>query len=189
MSATTLLFSALVYTSCETTELDITQDPNFLSPSQANADLFLSSIEVDFARVVNELGEETAEVTRMLYMNNRNYQNAYSPQSFDAEWTDIYQGILKDIDIMNGIAEDAEFYTHIAIGQIIEAYVMVMAVDFFGDVPYSEALQAENGILAPKLDNGVAIYSSALTLLDNAITNLGLDEKSLPSYRFILWWR
>ena len=43
------LFSVLFYTSCETTELEITSDPNFLSPEDANVDLFLNGVQEDFA--------------------------------------------------------------------------------------------------------------------------------------------
>ena len=39
------LFSVLFYTSCETTELEITSDPNFLSPEDANVDLFLNGFK------------------------------------------------------------------------------------------------------------------------------------------------
>ena len=37
-------------TSCETTELDLIEDPNFLTPRQASPDLFLLSIQEDFVR-------------------------------------------------------------------------------------------------------------------------------------------
>ena len=44
-----LAFSILMMNSCETTEMGLVNDPNSLSPDQANADYFLNSIQVDFA--------------------------------------------------------------------------------------------------------------------------------------------
>jgi len=48
--ASILLGIALVFSSCETLELDLTENPNFLNPSQANVDFFLASIQEDFVR-------------------------------------------------------------------------------------------------------------------------------------------
>ena len=66
---------------------------------------------------------------------------------------------------------------HIAIGQIIEAYVMVTLVDFFGDVPYSESLKAADldldTRLNPQAQPGAEIYAAMHTKLDEAITALG----------------
>ena len=48
-----LAFSSalLVMASCETNELDLTEDPNFLTPAQASSDFFLNSIQEDFAKL------------------------------------------------------------------------------------------------------------------------------------------
>lgn len=169
-----LVISGSMFISCESTELDLTQDPNFLAPEQADPDFFLNAIQEDFARLVNSIGTSTAQVTRILAFTSRNYQNAFDPAGFDNEWREAYQQILLDIRLMNVLAEERELYTHIAIGQIIEAYVMVMLVDFWGDVPYSEALLAEEGNFTPALDAGSSIYDAALVLCDNAIANLAL---------------
>ncbi len=40
----------LTFNSCETTDLDITANPNALTPDQASVDFFLSSIQEDFIR-------------------------------------------------------------------------------------------------------------------------------------------
>jgi hypothetical protein len=81
---------------------------------------------------------------------------------------------------MNPLAEEAGQFTHIAIGQILEAYIMMSMVDFFGDVPYSEAVSGGEGILNPTVDSGASIYQAADQLLVDAIANLGKDETSLP---------
>ena len=51
------LTSILVLSSCETTELDLTTNPNALNPSQASADLFMNGIQEDFAFFVNSMGD------------------------------------------------------------------------------------------------------------------------------------
>lgn len=113
--------TTLIIISCETTELEITSNPNFLSPEQADADFFLNAVQEDFARLIQSLGNDGAELTRIDYMNGRDYQNAYSPSEFNNEWEDAYQGILEDIRLMNILALEAEQYNHIAIGQVLQS--------------------------------------------------------------------
>jgi hypothetical protein len=134
------MFSAGILFSCETTELDLTSDPNAVSPDQASADFYLNRIQEEFARFNNAIGTNGAEVTRMEYMGTRLYQQAYSPASQDFEWSVAYSSMLTDIAAMNELATEDNFRRHIGIGQVIKAFTAVTLVDFYGDVPYSEAI-------------------------------------------------
>lgn len=165
------LFSVFFYTSCETTNLEITSDPNFLSPEDANVDLFLNGIQEDFARFVQGFGDTGAELTRIDYMSGRNYADVYSPQSFNGLWQSAYQGMREDLRIMNALAAESGQSFHVAIGQVIEAYVMVTLVDFFGNVPYSESLAGSEN-LNPNVDPGADIYAAMHTKLNEAIATL-----------------
>ena len=179
------IFSVLFYTSCETTELEITSDPNFLSPEDANVDLFINGIQEDFARFVQGFGDVGSELTRIDYMSGRNYADVYSPQTFNGLWRSAYQGMREDIRVMNGLAgtgtADAAFRYQVGMARVIEAYVMVTLVDFFGDVPYTESLSADNlqleGRLNPGQTGGREIYDAMLAQLDLAIA----DFQSGPS--------
>ena len=66
------LCAIFVLVSCETIELDLTSNPNALSPEQADPTFFLNSIQVDFAFWVNTMGDRGGELTRINYMNWRN---------------------------------------------------------------------------------------------------------------------
>ena len=175
--------SGVLFNSCESTELDLTNDPNALTPSQANTDFYLNAAQQRFAEVVEELGEYGAEVVRIENMGTRNYQNAYSPATFDDPWEFSYQETLKNLRDMNGLAEEAELFYHIGMGQVMEAYLVTQFVDYFGDIPYSEALQAPE-VLNPNVDAGADVYAAALVLLDEAIANLGRTSAALPQNDF-----
>ena len=175
--------TGIVFNSCETAELDLTNDPNALTPSQANPDFYLNSVQETFARTVESLGETGAQVTRIENMGTRDYQNAYSPNSFDNEWEQSYQEVIKNIRDMNVLAEEAELFYHIGMGQVMEAYTITLLVDYFGDVPYSEAISAPI-ILNPALDSGADIYTAALALLDQAIANFNAESSALPQNDF-----
>ncbi len=197
--AISFLTGSLAFISCESKELDITEDPNFLTPVQASPDFFLNSIQEDFARTIE--GDATGdpqdnfqtggnvngdglsilgmELTRLMPFGSRDYRGGYQDIDTDDEWDNAYRGVLFDIRTMTPAAEENGLTRHLGIAQFIEAYTMVTLVDFFGDVPYSEAVQAPE-ILNPALDSGASIYDAALGLLDQAIVNFTNSASALP---------
>lgn len=197
LAAGTILFG-----SCETTDLNLSENPNQLRPDQSSADLFLNSIQVDFATFVEIMGQNGGQLIRVENMNGRSYRNvnAFSSAQLNQEWNIAYQadngeslstgleinGLLADIRAMAPEALEQELFHHTAIGQFFEAYTMITLVDFFGDVPYSEAMQAnaETPILNPNVDSGASIYDAALLLLDQAIANFQLDVVVEPANDF-----
>lgn len=162
----------MILGACETTELDITQNPNGLTPEAASTNGYINAIQVDFGILIASLEVEASETVRILNMDGRNYQQAFPPTRFDNEWEEAYQQILKDIRELVPLAEEAQEYRHIGMAQVLEAYVIVTLVDFFGDIPYGEALQGADNI-NPSVagDGGASVYASALTLLDEAVMN------------------
>jgi len=175
-----VLCGGLFFASCETTELDLTQNPNALAPDQADPDFYLNAIQISFAYLTESFGNTAGALTRVDYMNGRDYANAYSPGSFDGRWSSAYQTIMNDIKELNVIADETGLTRHKAIGQVIEAHILMTLVDFFGDIPYTEALAgAEN--LNPVADSGASVYAAAIALLDGAITNFNNDALGDPA--------
>ncbi len=165
--------SLLVLSSCETTELDLTVNPNALNPAQASTDLFINNIQEDFASFVDNMGDVGARLTRVAYLGgDRMYRDNYSPGSFSGAWASAYQGMLEDIRLMNALAAENGLTYHIAMGEVFQAYIMLTLVDYFGDVPYSEALLGSEN-LNPAADSGQSVYNAAIGLLDSAISNFG----------------
>lgn len=169
--------------SCETTELDLRTNPNALSADQGSPDFLLNNIQLNFASTVESFGRTGAELTRIDYMFGRTYRNVYTPSAFDGEWTNSYTEIRTDIDAMTPLAEAAGLNFHLGIAQFIEAYTFTMLVDFFGEIPYSEAnLGAEN--FNPSVDPGASIYDAAFSLLDQAIANFTDGGVAAPQNDF-----
>jgi len=165
------LTSILVLSSCETTELDLTSNPNALSPEQASTDLFINNIQEDFASFVSSMGDIGARLTRVAYLGgDRSYRDNYGPSSFSGVWASAYQGMMEDIRLMNILADENGLTYYKGMGQVMQAYIALTLVDYFGDVPYSEALQGADN-LNPAADSGSSVYDAAISLLDAAISN------------------
>jgi len=185
-----LLTIGIIINGCETTSLTVQDSPNALNPSTADVDFFLNNIQQGLAAFItgyegsgfDGMSEFGMEATRMLAaINGNTYRSISDPGDFDEVWATAYSNVLEDIKAMNAVALPAEQYTHVAIGEIVESYIMMTLVDFFGDVPYSEALQGNEGIFNPIVDSGASIYEAADALLVDAIENLNKTEIALPT--------
>ncbi len=183
------IIGLLVMSACETTELDLRENPNNLSAGQEDLDLVLNNIQLEFVDFLDGTGGQGdgfgrigAELCRIDYMFGRNYTNAYGPAGFDDEWTTAYADMLSDIRLLTPSAEEQELFVHIGIAKTLEAFTLVTLVDFFGDVPYTEAVSEE--FPNPLRDSGADVYASALTLLDEAIANFNLEASTLPAIDF-----
>lgn len=182
----------IVTNSCETGELELLNDPSRLRPEQASEDLFINSIQLGLANFFDSdtqdnfvgASEFGMQVTRMTTMNGGNaYENAYTPAGMNGMYQDAYSKTMIDIRTLYPLAEEKGLWTHVAMAQVIEAYVMMTLVDYFGDFPYSEAFQgAEN--IAPKLDAGEDIYAAAEQLLLDAVANFKKQESATPETDF-----
>ncbi len=187
-----LIILMITVVSCETLELKVEDSPNNLSPQQADVDFFLNAIQQGLAafhsgiegsgfQSMSELGMEPV---RMLHGFGPSYREYQTPGSYNEVWDNAYSFTLADIRTMIPLAEEGGLFTHLAIGQVIEAYIMMSLVDYFGDVPYSEAINGTDGIFNPKLDSGAAIYTAVDQLLLDAINNFQKEETALPTNDF-----
>ena len=162
-------------TSCE---LDKQDNPNSLAPEQANVDFLLNNLQITFRDVVNNLQTRGQELTRMQNMFGSTYGNAYFPTTFNGVWTDAYANLLVDANVLIPVAEERELFHHVGIAQILSAYTLAILVDNFGDVPYTQALDATN--FNPNVDSGEDVYAAALNMLDEAIANLNKTPLAEP---------
>jgi len=181
-----VLFSAaLALTSCNdgAWELDLTENPNALTPEQADPNFLLNKVQVDYGYWIESFGYTGGQLIRIDQMSGRVYETAYGPSAFDGRWSSAYRGMLEDLRVMNSLAVEGDLTHHLAIGQFIQAHIMMTLVDYMGDVPYSEALKgAEN--LNPAADAGADVYAAAIALLDEAITNFQSSAAADPQYDF-----
>jgi len=159
----------LVLSSCETADLELTTNPNALDPSQASADFFLNGIQEDFASWAHWMGDTGGDFARINYMSGRTYANVYSPGSFNGRWSSAYRGMLEDIRLMNVLSAERPYA--LGMGEVMEAYIYLTLVDYFGDVPQAEALDANNGVLNPNASAGADVYAHAIGKLTAAIAN------------------
>ncbi|MBU2997070.1 SusD/RagB family nutrient-binding outer membrane lipoprotein [Cellulophaga baltica] len=158
--------------SCETTELNLTTDPNSPNPENLDVDFTLNNIQLDFAEVFEQATEAGGEAVRLEYMFDEYDVNYNSTNSNTTVlWRTAYANVLQDIETLIPIAESSELFVHSGIARVIKAYTLMTLVDYFGDVPLTTANNGDEGELFPTVDEDTAIYDLVLTELDNAIAD------------------
>ena len=134
----TVLSASVFFYSCETTELEDLASPNALSADLADVDLLLNSIQLNYLGSMGNMHGTSAPLARIQYMFGRNYYENYSSGTASSMWSNLYSGMLPDIEaIESQNGEDNLLAFHLGISKTMAAHVMMGLVDFVGDVPWS----------------------------------------------------
>ena len=84
----------------------------------------------------------------------------------------LYGNLLADLEQLRLQTQETSPY-YAGIAKILQAYVFAIAVDAFGNVPYTEALKFA-GNTKPRYDDSRSIYDSLFGLIDAGIADLRL---------------
>jgi hypothetical protein len=97
------------------------------------------------------------------------YQYAIDENATNGFHSAIYgSGGLVDIRKLQQRSRDVGDFRMLGVAQVMEAQVIGLGADYFGDLVYKGALQGGNPALTPQLE----VYDSVQAVLDQAITNL-----------------
>ncbi|PLX22937.1 MAG: SusD/RagB family nutrient-binding outer membrane lipoprotein [Marinilabiliales bacterium] len=178
---TNLILVVILLASCSEDYLDVNVDPN--NPSTVSPDLILPTAMKYTADVIQ--GSRRANTLGNLMMYNWSQADGYSWYTNEFNYlvnTSFYRGIFNDsysepltqYQILENL-EDEEYVYYVAIAKIMQSYHFQLLVDFYGDVPYFEALQ-RGAEATPAYDDAQEIYddliielTSAIDLIDNAV--------------------
>lgn len=166
-------FSAIILLagSCKKQLDDLIVNPNTATLDKAEVDLYLNAAQLSFASFFDANSNTGMQLTRLRNMGGANYNQAYNPQSFNGVWSTAYRSIITQINAMEPLATAQNRWHHVGIGQVLKAYTGMTLVDFFGDIPWTEAGNPANSVSNPKIDKGADVYASCIKLLDDAIAN------------------
>lgn len=176
ISVLLILLLGLTFTSCETTDLDLVNDPNQVTVVNGDLERYMTAIQIDFKSFANAMGGNGAALVRIGQMGSVNYVNAFSPASTNFEWRLAYSNMFSDMKNAEELATNLGGRNkHIGVMKVLKAYTLMTLVDYFGDVPYSEATNLSD-FPQPNLDDDASVYAAAISMLDQAKTLLQDDE-------------
>ncbi|MDX2069105.1 MAG: SusD/RagB family nutrient-binding outer membrane lipoprotein [Haliscomenobacter sp.] len=171
-----ILFLVLAVTLMGSCELDLLDNPNAVTVNNADINYILNSVELGARNNFGDFSGLGGAFTRMFHLGGAAiYDNSSSPAGSDGRWNTAYAGVLADVNALIPLAEKGELFVHAGIGRVVRAMVLMNLVDYFGDVPYSQALDPSN--FNPGVDKGADVYAAALADLNKAIENFNAKSK------------
>ncbi len=187
----TLMVPLLMLVACKKDLTSVNVDPK--SPLQYPATAFFTGAQKNLADLLSSTNVNT-NIFRLIvqYWTETTYTDE---SNFDLGtrqiprqvWNGLYRDVIRDFreaktliptELMNATpTADAMIKKNdLAITEIMEIYTWFYAVTTFGNIPYSEAMDASK--TQPKYDDQKTIYYDLLTRLDAAIAKLDVNGDS-----------
>ena len=149
-------------------------NPN--APETASAPLLLSGAEVStFATYSGQLARISSILVQQTAGNQSQLQTigqyVIGEGTITNEWSTIYTGALVNCrTLIDRYGEGNPHYVGMA--KVLMALNFGAATDMWGDVPFTEALKAQQGNFQPRYDKQEDVLKGIQTLLDEAIASL-----------------
>jgi hypothetical protein len=172
------IYITVFITLASSCNLDLLDDPNAVKLTSTGPSLLLNQIQVDLAGFFNTASTFGMQVTRLQNSGGSVYENFANPQAFDGMWTTGYAAVLTDCDILIKQADASQFTVHAGMARVMQAYTLSVLVDYFGNVPFSQAFKGLDN-LNPGVDKMEDLYPAILAILDQAIVNLNTTPNAL----------
>ncbi len=179
------LFAAFLFVGCEDYfGGDSNVDPD--NPITVTESVILPQVQArlaytyggDFARYI---GINTHHVDGIARQHLVFHQYGLIGSDCDAAWSNVFTGTLQSNRRMIQQAEEKGFNHFAGVGKAIEAFTMMAATDFWGDLPYSDALRFDElAVYSPTFDSQQSIYDALFLLIDEARGALNKDDGGLP---------
>lgn len=181
---------ALIFSSCEDLS-EVNINPN--SAEKVSSNYILTYVITKTAQAYHSLGQEGSRISgAMQYIQVGTNENAAVVNHYG--WTHenwaTYYDILRNNKIIyeNAVADDNNFFE--ATSLIMKSFVYGLLTDLYGDVPFSEALEAKNSTFFPKYDQQIDIYKGIfedLRVADDLLQNLDNSKDQINPASDVLY--
>ncbi len=158
--------------SCEDFFSDDNSDPN--APSDVTIAAALPSIQLT---VVDSYGGLWSNFGNMFIQQvegvERQWEsfNRYDiqPVRYNQSWQQIYENAFLELKIVTQKSVDGGLNHYLGIAKTMEAFIMMMSSDVWGDIPYTEAGLGDENQNPAYDDQATVIYPAIRTLLTDAL--------------------
>lgn len=178
MAAISMTLMLTTLTSCKDSGfLDINYNPNY--PSSASAKYLVAAAEASTVSVMGLYAPLTGDMWCQ-YTTQGNSTNQYNTVCSYATttatsyppvtplWQNGYANTLEDLKLAIADAESKGEWNWWLMAKVLTAYNFMMLTDSYGDIPFTEALDASNA--NPKFDDSkTVVYPGIIAILDEAI--------------------
>lgn len=159
--------------SCETTLEELNENPNKITPSDVNPELFLTGAmlanSVAQGGHLNRIaGMWSGQLTGFTSLYSNIYGYSISTAESVSTWSRYYIGTVPNLRYIREQLPDDKLLHGIT--KVLEAHAMGTAASLFGDVPYTQISDSDIG--DPEFDPQSSVFLDMITLLGEAMNDL-----------------
>lgn len=184
-----LIFSAcLILTSCED-YLDINTDPNAPASENVTSSMIFPGAEMQLCATYGNLMRIVGGYYAQQYAHSFGTSNYVDYSQFrmsatrsSTTYTQLTSKGLKNYEVLREKSEESEDWGTYLAATVLRAFTYQTLVDCYGEVPYTEALDATN--LAPKYDEGKDIYNGILAEIDEALSKVSATDPVATNFLY-----
>jgi len=180
-----ITFGSLLFSGCSDF-LDINTDPDNIVSTSAPLPQLLTAAQVNLGF---EGGSDkfryssiiTQHLSGQVSQPNQTFEfDRYNITGSDQNnlWSSVFATTLSDLELIikNASASGSPHYSGVA--KIMKAYEYQLAVDIWGNVPFTEALLLDQNT-QPVYDDASAIYTNLIKLLNEGITEINATASTI----------
>jgi len=183
---TIFVILSLLGTACQDLT-DVNENLNAIEPDRSDPNILFTTVVTKTATNYLETGYDRFAGV-MQHCQKDGWSGGFNDFDWDANSWDDYFEILRTNELMiTNSAKNEDFYAfHHAAGLIMKSYVFGMIADFWGDCPYTQALQGNGDYLTPVYDNQEDVYKGVIENLKEAVSLMkgskAIDINADPLY-------
>ncbi|MUH34628.1 SusD/RagB family nutrient-binding outer membrane lipoprotein [Zobellia amurskyensis] len=166
--------------SCDNDITDINTNPNGVNFNEANPSFLLTDVMVNTAMDVGNKGYSEPLSAFVQYTQ----KDSWGTNDYDwsgSGWEDYYNN-LRTAKLALERSQELGYKFHEAVATILMAHNFALLTDFYGDVPYSEAVEGDGEVLLPKYDSQESIYKGVISDFESASAMLSSNMGSLEVF-------
>ena len=168
--------------------LDVNKDPNNLSElNNPEAVMPVAQLAVGNALMGWDMGFAGGLWSQYWTQDHTSSQfkflDEYDETSFSTAYTNLVPFALNDLKAIKSNSEVGS--GHYLVAEALSIYTWQVITDTWGDIPYSEALQGDEGLFSPKFDSQEEIYNDLISRV-NALLEMDFSGADISDdYDFI----
>jgi len=171
-----IILSAVAISGCTKGFEELNRDPNRIPVGGVEPSSMIEAILITGSNALaSDMTYYATEIAQVSSKGgNVREEQAYiiADQDYSGRWTNFYRWANNAVHMAKlAVAQDDPNYE--AIGLILKVYYLTQCTDLFGSIAYTDALQATEQILTPRIESQQEVYTAMMEDLDraNAIIN------------------
>lgn len=162
---------------CDKDFEEVNVNPN--SPEAVSSSLLLPNVIRNTTNQIAGnawgLGNLVMQYTAKIQFTNEDRYN-WGPQSNPYN---TFYGALRDINNIVELSGTANQKNYVGVAKVMRAHLFAYMTDVYGEIPYSDAIQAKAGVNYPKFDSQESVYKGILVELEEANAMLGTTSEKI----------